>query len=212
MLNQTAFHPVIFPLQAEPPSASRVRNLGAPEDLSDERLMSLVSTGDRQAFDQLSRRHALRIYRLAVRLCRNDSDAQEISQEALIRVWNAAPRWKPEAKFTTWLYRVVMNLCFDRGRKPVASPLEEAGDPPDTAQGAFERVCEQQCSAAVARALEALPERQRIAVVLTYYQEVSNAEAAAIMGVSVSALEALLVRARRTLSVTLAAVMAERRG
>jgi RNA polymerase sigma-70 factor (ECF subfamily) len=164
--------------------------------------MARVARGDEQAFRALVRRHAEGAHRVARRLLGNEARAEEIVQEAFLRVWTNAPRWRPQAAFRTWLYRVVVNLSLNAKRRPADLPLEAAGDPagPDDASHALER---RERDRALAAAVEALPARQRAAIVLTYQEGLGNAEAAAVLEVSVSGLEALLVRARRTLRAAL---------
>jgi RNA polymerase sigma-70 factor (ECF subfamily) len=134
------------------------------------------------------------------RLLGDRMEAEDVAQEAFVRVWKQAPRWKEgEARFDTWLHRVALNLCYDRLRKNHEDPLADLPDQidpnnlPDAQLEARDR--DQQ----VRQALAALPARQREALVLNYYQELSNIDAAALMGISVDALESLLARARRNL-------------
>lgn len=171
-------------------------------DLSDHDLMARVAGGDQQAFRALARRHAGPAHRLARRIVGSDAQAEDIVQDALLRVWTNAVRWRPQAAFRTWLYRVVVNLCLNAKRRPADLPLSAAGDPadPEDAGAALER---RERDHAVAAAVDALPARQRAAIVLTYQEGLSNAEAAAVLDASVSGLEALLVRARRTLRAAL---------
>src|SRR5262249_32712742 len=114
-------------------SAPRARNCRREEcpggmDPSDEDLMRRVARGDEPAFRLLARRYAARAVGLARRITGNDADAEEVVQEALLRVWTNAPRWRPLASFRTWFYRVVLNLCLSRRRRPPLLPLEAAGD------------------------------------------------------------------------------------
>jgi len=170
------------------------------EDGTDEVLMLRVGQGDEPAFQLLVRRHLPRSIALARRMTASASDAEEIAQEAFLRVWTSAPRWRAEgAAFRTWLYRIVVNLCLDRGRRKPFMPLEDAGDPSDPTPDALAVLEQQETARRVAAAVEALPDRQRAALVLSYYEGMSNADAASVLGVSVSSLEALLVRARRAL-------------
>ncbi len=171
-------------------------------DLPDHDLMARVARGDQQAFRVLARRHAGAAHRLARRIVGNDALAEDIVQDALLRVWINAARWRPQAAFRTWLYRVVVNLCLNARRRPADLPLAAAGDPAgqDDTAAALER---RERDRAVAAAIEALPARQRAAIVLTYQEGLSNAEAAAVLDASVSGLEALLVRAKRTLRAAL---------
>jgi len=169
------------------------------DEASDEDLMRQVARGDEPAFRLLARRYAARAVGLARRITGNDADAEEVVQEALLRVWTNAPRWRPLASFRTWFYRVVLNLCLSRRRRPPLLPLEAAGDPADPGAPADTALADAEVDRQVAAAIAALPDRQRAAIVLTYHEGLSNAEAAAILETSVSGLEALLVRAKRTL-------------
>ncbi len=163
--------------------------------------MAEIAQGDRRAFRALVERHVGRAQGLAYRVLGNRSDAEELAQEAFLRVWTVAPRWRLDggASFRTWFSRVVVNLCIDRKRRRRTEPLEAAGDPVDPAPPADRLVAESEETATVAAAVAELPERQRIALSLCYWQGLSNAEAAETMGLSVGAIESLLVRARRTL-------------
>ena len=104
---------------------------GGMDEASDEDLMERVAQGDEPAFRLLSRRYAARALRLARRITGNRADAEEVVQEALLRVWVNAPRWRPLAAFRTWFYRVVLNLCLSRRRRAPFLPLAAAGDPVD---------------------------------------------------------------------------------
>src|SRR5215813_6416881 len=103
------------------------------DEASDEQLMAQVARGDEAAFRALSHRYAAHAIALARRITGNDADAEEVVQEALLRVWVNAPRWRPAAAFRTWFYRVVVNLCLNRRRRAPFLPLEAAGDPADPA-------------------------------------------------------------------------------
>jgi RNA polymerase sigma-70 factor (ECF subfamily) len=176
------------------------RPTGRMQDASDEELVALIGGGDRRAYHILVERHGRRVLGLARRMMRNLAEAEDVSQDAFLRVWQKAGEWQPRgARFTTWLYRVVMNLCLDRKRRPTMAPIEAAGDPADGRPDAEAILAKSQRDRQVAAALQALPERQRAALVLSYYEGLNNAEAAGVLELSVSALESLLVRARRAL-------------
>lgn len=177
------------------------------EEISDEDLMVRIADADTRAFEMLARRHADRAFVLAFRITRNRADADEVVQEAMLRVWVNAPRWRPDAAFRTWLYRILVNLCLDRRRHAPFAAIDAAGDPADTSPDAVSRIEADQTGRMVAAAIEQLPERQRVALVLTYYEGLSNAETAAVLATSVSSIEALLVRAKRTLRRTLGPLM-----
>lgn len=170
----------------------------------DEELVRRVGQGDPAAIQAMVARKLPRMLALAHRMLGDRVEAEDVAQEAMLRAWKQAPRWRPgRARFDTWLHRVGLNLCYDRLRKrrevPTAIPpdRQDPGPAPDRGLLAAE------LGDRVNRALAALPERQREAVVLCHYQELGNIEAAGVMGVSVEALESLLSRGRRTLRRTL---------
>ncbi|HRJ61863.1 MAG TPA: sigma-70 family RNA polymerase sigma factor [Azospirillaceae bacterium] len=162
--------------------------------------MAEIAAGGRAAFDVLCRRHLQRSVRLAYRVQPCWRDAEEIAQDAFLQVWDQADSWRADAgaRFSTWFYRVVVNRAIDyRRRHKSFSPLEDAGDPPSPDLGAEAAVEERQLAACIDAVIADLPERQRAALALCYYDELTCAEAARVMEVSVSAMESLLVRARR---------------
>ena len=170
----------------------------------DDELMALAGRGDKAAFARLVHRHLTRAGAIAGRIVGNRSDAEEIVQEAFLRAWLKAPDWRPEtaaggAQFSTWFYRVLVNLCLDRKRRPAFAPIEAAGEVVDPQPGGYETVKRAEIGRRVAGAVAGLPERQRAALTLCHYEGLSNIDAAAILDISVGALESLLVRARRSL-------------
>ncbi|MGE3149251.1 MAG: sigma-70 family RNA polymerase sigma factor [Pseudorhodoplanes sp.] len=177
-------------------------------EASDEELMRQVAQGHAAAFRQLAARHAARGMGLARRVTGNAADAEEIVQDALLRVWLHAPRWRPVAAFKTWFYRIVLNLALNRRRGPQFVAIEQAGDLVDGSDHAA-LLETAEIDRQVLAAVGSLPERQRAAIALTYQDGFSNADSAAILGVSVSAFESLLVRAKRSLRQQLDAVMGE---
>jgi RNA polymerase sigma-70 factor (ECF subfamily) len=166
----------------------------------DTDLVVRAGQGDRAAAQALMARHLPKMLALARRMLGDAAAAEDAVQEAFLKLWTHASRWRPgKAKFETWLYRVTMNKCYDRLRRRGTASLDEAADVPDSAPGA-DRVLENAGLAAeVEAALAALPERQRAAILLCHYQECGNIEAAEILDISVEALESLLARGRRAL-------------
>lgn len=171
----------------------------------DEDLVRRVGQGDPAAIQAMVARKLPRMLMLAQRMLGDAAEAEDVAQDAMLRAWRQAPRWKPgQARFDTWLHRVGLNLCYDRLRRrreiatdaPPERPYE--GPAPDRGLLAAET------GARVDAALGRLPERQREAIVLCHYQELGNIEAADLMGVSVEALESLLSRGRRALRQALA--------
>jgi RNA polymerase sigma-70 factor, ECF subfamily len=168
-------------------------------DDSDEALMARVARGDEPAYRTLTRRHLPAMLGLARRILGNAADAEDVAQEAMLRVWTHAPRWQPLAAFRTWLTRVVVNLCLDRKRRAPWVALETAGEIVDPTPGATEKAEHNERDRLVAAAIAELPARQRTAILLTYSEGMSNAQAAEILDTSVSAVETLLVRGKKSL-------------
>ncbi len=171
-------------------------------DPGDDELLLATAAGDREAFRHLMLRHSPPVLSLAQRILANAADADEVVQEVFLKVWVAAPKWQPDgaAKFSTWLYRVALNHCLDRRRRRVAkAALQEAEATPDPTPGGLERAIGGQHATLVAAALAELPHRQRLALSLYYFGEVSGPEAARILDMSLTALESLLLRGRRAL-------------
>ena len=137
-------------------------------DDSDEALMARVARGDEAAYRLLSRRHVPAMLGLARRILGNAADAEDVAQEAMLRVWTHAPRWQPLAQFRTWLTRIVVNLCLDRKRRATWVAIEAAGEIVDPAPSATEQAEHNERDRMVAAAIAKLPERQRTAIVLTY--------------------------------------------
>lgn len=170
----------------------------------DEELVSRVAIGDQAAIRALAARKLPRLLALAGRMLGEASEAEDVAQEAMIRAWKQASSWRPgPARFDTWLHRVALNLCYDRLRRRrevvTDKPPEQTDDGPAPDRGLEAR----DVGRRVAAAMRALPDRQREAVTLCHYQELTNIEAAAAMGVSVEALESLLSRGRRALRAAL---------
>lgn len=192
--------PVAIMGRGQVSTAPMVEDNGNDASASDDELLVKAGSGDGRAYGALVDRHLRRMLALARRMTGNATEAEDVAQEAFLRVWQKASAWRRgDAQFSTWLYRVVVNLCLDRRRRKSFAPIEAAGDPPDPAPGAELRLVEDERSRIVAEELRALPDRQRAALVLSYYEELSNVDAAEVLGISVSALESLLVRARRAL-------------
>ncbi|HKU00594.1 MAG TPA: RNA polymerase sigma factor [Paraburkholderia sp.] len=171
----------------------------------DAELVARVGARDAGAVRMLVLNKLPRLVALATRMLGDRMEAEDVAQEAFVRIWKQAPHWRSgEAKFDTWLHRVALNLCYDRLRGRREAPAETLPDEPDPAAAPEQRLEARTRDERVRAALAALPVRQREALVLTYYQELSNLEAAGLMGISVDALESLLARARRTLRAQLA--------
>ena len=171
----------------------------------DGELVRRAGLGEAAAVQALVARKLGRVLSLAERLLGDAFEAEDVAQETFLRVWRIAPRWRPgAAKFDTWLHRVTLNLCFDRLRRRRERPTAEPPDLPDPGPAPDRGLIAEDVGRRVRAALQALPPRQRQAIVLCHYQELGNIEAAGLMGVSVEALESLLSRGRRALKSALA--------
>lgn len=175
-------------------------------DLSDDALMALQAAGDGAAAAELAMRHVPRVLSLAQRMLGGDrAEAEDVAQEAMLRLWRAAPGWEPgRARLSTWLWRVAANLCTDRLRRRRQVALDQVAEPEDGAPGAVARLIAADRLAALQAALDALPERQRLAVVLRHIEGSSNPEIAEVLETSVEAVESLTARGLRSLAAALA--------
>jgi RNA polymerase sigma-70 factor (ECF subfamily) len=166
----------------------------------DTDLVARAGSGDRTAAQALMARHLPKMLTVARRMLGNQAEAEDAVQDAFLKLWTHAARWQPgRALFETWLYRVVLNKCYDRLRRKPIAKLDEATEVADPAPAADQLLHGFAVAKEIEAALADLPERQRAAIVLCHYQECGNIEAAEILGISVEALESLLARGRRTL-------------
>lgn len=171
----------------------------------DEDLVRRVGEGDPAAIQAMVARKLPRMLSLARRMLGDAAEAEDVAQEAMLRAWRQAPRWTPgQARFDTWLHRVGLNLCYDRLRRRREIATDVLPDGVDDGPAPDRGLLAAETGARVEAALARLPERQREAIVLCHYQELGNIEAAALMEISVEALESLLSRGRRALRSALA--------
>ncbi len=183
------------------PKAARVES----DDPPDAALVADVARGDAAAFQRLVERHTGPIYRLAFRLLGDAIEAEDVTQETFLRLWTHAAAWRERAGggLVGWLRRVATNLSFDRLRRRNATGEAADDERPDDTPTAEEALAARDLSAFAAGAVNALPERQRAAIILTYYEELPNAAAAEALGMHVKAFESLLLRARVALRRTM---------
>lgn len=178
--------------------------LDALTEVSDEALLLLYGNGDRQAAQSLTLRLGPLAYRVAYRMLGDRAEAEDLAQEAMLRLWKIAPDWRTgEAKVSTWLYRVVTNLATDRLRRRRGVGLDEAPEMADESASALDRMISADRIAALQGALDQLPARQRQAVVLRHLEGLSNPEIAAAMEIGVEAVESLTARGKRALTALL---------
>ncbi|MBT8155972.1 RNA polymerase sigma factor [Epibacterium ulvae] len=177
------------------------------EGLSDDALLVLFGNGDRAAAVRLTQRFAPRALGVAMRMLGNRAEAEDITQDAMMRLWRMAPDWQPgQAQVSTWLFRVVTNLCIDLKRRQRGGTLDldAIPEPADKTCGAMDHLQDKARRDALQEALMHLPVRQRQAVVLRHIEELSNPEIAEIMDIGVEAVESLTARAKRGLANALA--------
>lgn len=169
--------------------------------LDDASLMHQIQQGNHEAFATIVNRHSNRFYRIAYRLVFNKGDAEDMVQEAFLKLWERPQLWNPskQAKFTTWFYKVVINLCLDFNKKKKPLDLPEDMDLLDRHPGQDVLLGIHQEQALLESFMKQLPERQQLALNLSFYEGLSNQEAADIIGIKVKALQSLIMRAKTTL-------------
>ncbi len=176
-----------------------------PNEPGDDALLRRFADGDAAAARVLTDRLGPRSFSVALRMLGNRAEAEDVTQDAMMRLWQMAPNWVPgQAKVSTWLYRVTLNLCVDIQRKKKPDRLADVPEPEGEEPSVAERMQEAARKDALQTALSQLPERQRQAVVLRHIEELPNPEIAGIMGVSTEAVESLTARGKRALTAILA--------
>jgi RNA polymerase sigma-70 factor (ECF subfamily) len=197
------------------PSANaplNVASAGSGEGVSDVDVMLRVKTGEESAFSYLVQKYRRPMVGFMYRLCHNPSTAEELAQEVFLRVYRSRTSYEPSAKFTTWLYRIATNLAVNHARDTrheraentvrLDEPDQETGTTPDLADdtlSAEEQILKQERLAAIRNVVNALPERQRVAVIMHKYQQMDYREIAGVLKLSESATKSLLFRAYETL-------------
>ena len=173
-------------------------------DLSDEQLMLAVATGDLAAFDTIVLRHQQALWSIAYRFLGDPAEAEDVVQEAFLRLLALAPRYRPSGGLRAYLRRVVATVCIDATRKKHPVYTDTLPDLPDSVPGPAKALRLQELQAQVRQALDALAPQQRMVLILRHYEELSYADIAAAMGTTPKAVEGLLHRARRSLRSSLA--------
>ncbi|MCG6118093.1 MAG: sigma-70 family RNA polymerase sigma factor [Aquimonas sp.] len=167
-------------------------------------LLRAASAGDGGACRRLVELHLRPVHRLAQRMLDDPAEAEDVAQDLFLRLWQAGASWREgEARLSTWIHTVTLNLCRDRlRRRRPQQPLDDAQQD-ERGAGPGQRAQLDERESALRRALAELPQRQREALLLFHYQGLSQVEAAQALGVSEDALESLLARARRGLKARL---------
>jgi RNA polymerase sigma-70 factor (ECF subfamily) len=197
-----AASPLLSIMEADRPPAP------VDDNSRDIRLMEQIGRGDHRAFRELVERHQHAVVGTVAKMLGNPSEAEDISQQVFLRIWRHARRYRPDAKFTTYLFTITRNLVFNEARrkkrrKEISSDEREesshTGMPDDPSRRPDAELLQAELRAAVDQAIAALPEQQRMAVVLRRYEQMPYEEIADVLDLSVSAVKSLLFRARTTL-------------
>jgi RNA polymerase sigma-70 factor (ECF subfamily) len=203
--------PMNFPAS---PANINIVNSGANAEAaaSDVDAMLRVKAGDESAFAYLVQKYRRPMIGFMYRLCHNPSTAEELAQEVFLRVYRSRTTYEPSAKFTTWLYRIATNLAVNHARDTrheraentvrLDEPDQETGTTPDLADDSItaeEAILKRERLAAIRSKVNALPERQRVAVIMHKYQQMDYREIAGVLKLSESATKSLLFRAYETL-------------
>lgn len=170
---------------------------------SDQNLMQAVAGGDLDAFGELVLRYQGLAWKTAYRFLGDAMEAEDIAQEAFLRVLESASRYRAEASFGTYFYRILTNLCIDRTRKRPFTGMDNIPEMADSAIGPTESLIQKERGARVRAALDTLPSNQKAAMILRHYEELSYAEIAGILEVTPKAVERLISRARASLQARL---------
>lgn len=170
---------------------------------TDEQLMQAVAAGDLEAFDELVLRYQGLAWRTAYRFFGDAMEAEDIAQEAFLKILQAAPRYRPSAAFRTYFYRILTHLCIDQIRKGRFCRIDDFPQVSDPSPGPTDSLIAQERKARVEAALAALVPNQKAAMILRHYERLSYAEIARVLGVTRKAVEGLLGRARTTLQARL---------
>lgn len=161
--------------------------------------MVAAAQGDLGAFEQLVIRHQQIAWTIACRFLGDRSEAEDVAQEAFLKILKAAPRYRPSAAFRTYLIRVTSRLCIDRGRKMHPVYTDSVPDSPAAGRTAAQDAARTERDRAIRSALDALPPSQRMAVVLRYFEDMSYRDISQAMDITEKAVERLLARARTSL-------------
>jgi RNA polymerase sigma-70 factor, ECF subfamily len=170
---------------------------------TDEELMLAVRAGDLAAFEHLVVRHQSSAWNAAYRFLGDAAEAEDLAQEAFLKILDAAPRYQPTAKFRTYLYRVVTRLCLDSVQKKKPFYTENVPNLPDDGLSPLDVLSTEEMGRRIREALDQLPPKQRMTIILRYYEGLGYAEIASAMETTAKAVERLLARARSALEIIL---------
>ena len=175
------------------------------KDSEDHALLLAIQQGNHSAFNILVDRHHQMFYRVAYRYLNSREEAEDIVQNSFLKLWERPDIWdgSRKNKFTTWFYRIVVNLCLDKKKKKKPLALADDYDAPDDRLSQLEQMEDAEKRSAVNTSIQQLPDRQKQALILCFYEGLSNKEASEIMGMRTRALQSLLIRAKDNLKKSL---------
>lgn len=181
------------------PDRTTKASVAPPTD--EELLASIVRNGDKQAYSVLVQRYLSKIWRLAMSILHNEQEAEDAVQDVFLTLWQSLEKWDPdgEAKFSTWIYRVSFNKCIDIKRKRKPTTDTDDIDIPSSEKTAYQNILQNELSQKLSNLLEELPEMQRMALLLYYYEELSITEISDRLEKSEQSVRSLLKRGRATL-------------
>jgi RNA polymerase sigma-70 factor (ECF subfamily) len=173
--------------------------------MTDAGLLEAAAGGSHAAFAEIVSRHFQPVYRLVWRMTGGAADSEDLAQDAFVKLWKNPSQLREGAALRGWLMRVASNAVIDASRKPRTAALDGMPEPPDPQARTDAQLDRSEAARLIDARISALPERQRLALSLVYFEGLSNIEAAAVMEASVEAVESLLSRARRSLKESLSA-------
>lgn len=172
---------------------------------SDEKLMEGCARGRSESFEILVQRHQRRVLHLIYRFLGNVTDSEDLSQDVFLRLFHSAKKYRPEAKFTTWLYRVVSNHCLNFKKKKRPKVSDELEQYPTRQLSPDQQLLQKEKSKEISLAVQSLPENQRMAILLSRFEGLSYREISHVMGTSLASVESLHQRGYQTLRKILSA-------
>jgi RNA polymerase sigma-70 factor (ECF subfamily) len=191
------------PESGSPRAAEKIERepvTSAPLKDEDEELLHRLASNDEAAFRLLVERHIDRAFGIALRIVASRADAEDVVQDTMLKVWTQRGKWQHgRAKFSTWLYRVITNRCIDLHRLPRTDNVDAVPEPMDAQPDVVSAMHRNEVTQMLENAMQRLPEQQRVAVILSYHENMSNGEIAEVMDTTVAAVESLLKRGRQQL-------------
>lgn len=172
------------------------------QNLTDHELLIKTQEGNHQAFAVLVERHSEKFFRLAYRYLQNQQQAEDVVQDAFIKLWEKPYSWKSNRQnlFTTWFYRVIINRCLDSAKQKEHLPIEKVIDTvKDLSSSQEQEILTEEKRKLIEYEINRLPDRQRTALNLCFFEDLTNQQAAEIMELNIKALQSLIMRAKKTL-------------